>query len=84
MKSHMPMVASEFGDYNFHGYSVLKLGNQPDGNPSPYGIQATLNFASAKDFEAALGAKAEKVLGDIPNFSDKGPILMVGEMVGKS
>ena len=80
----MPMVQSEFGPYNFHGYSVLKLGNQPDGNPSPYGIQATLNFASQEDFKAALRATAEKVLGDVPNFSDKGPVLMMGEMVGKT
>lgn len=82
LKSHMPMVAEEFGPYNFKGYSVLKLNGTPDPNtPSPYSVQATLNFASTKDFEEALGAKAEKVLGDIPNFSNKGPVLMVGDQL---
>ena len=80
LKSHMPMVQEQFGPYNFRGYSVLKLVGTPDPNTkSPYSVQATLNFDSVKDFEAALGATAEKVLGDVPNFSNKGPELMIGE-----
>ena len=26
-----------------------------------------------------MGVTAEKVLGDVPNFSNKGPTLMIGE-----
>jgi uncharacterized protein (TIGR02118 family) len=80
LKTHMPMVQEEFGPYNFEGYSVLKLVGTPDpSTKSPYTVQATLNFKSVKDFQEALGAKAEKVLGDVPNFSNKGPTLMIGE-----
>jgi len=83
LSTHMPMVQKEFGPYNFEGYSVLKLNGTPDpSQPSPYSVQATLNFASVQDFEAALKATAEKVLGDVPNFSNKGPVLMIGEKVG--
>jgi hypothetical protein len=39
---------------------------------SPYSIQAPLHFKSVKDFHDALGATGEKVLGDVPNFSNKG------------
>ena len=80
LKSHMPMVQEQFGPYGFEGYSVLKFVGTPDPNTqSPYSVQATLNFKSIKDFQEALGATGEKVLGDVPNFSNKWPTLMIGE-----
>lgn len=80
LKSHMPMVAEEFGPYNFQGYSVLKLIGTPDPNTKPeYSMQATLQFKSIEDFRKALGDKAVKVLGDVPNFSNKEPMLMIGQ-----
>ena len=82
IKSHMPMVQEQFGPYGFEGYQVLKLVGTPDpSQPSPYTIQATLNFKSQQDFEEALKNTAEKVLGDVPNFSNKGPVLMIGDKV---
>lgn len=82
LKTHMPLVQQQFGPYGFQGYSVLKLNGTPDPNKkAPYSIQATLLFDSAKDFEAALGATAETVLGDVPNFSNKEPLLIIGEKV---
>ena len=85
MKSHMPMVAEQFKPYNFKGYSVLKLvGTPAPDQPSPFNIQATLNFSKVEDFQNALKATGEKVMGDVPNFSNKGPTLMIGEFVGAS
>jgi uncharacterized protein (TIGR02118 family) len=80
LKSHMPLVAEEFGPYNFEGYSVLKLVGTPDPNTkSEYSVQATLNFKTVEDFQKALGDKAPKVLSDVPNFSNKDPMIMVGQ-----
>jgi hypothetical protein len=63
----------------FEGYSVLKFVSTPDPNTqSPYSVQATLNVKSIKDFQEVLGA-TDKVLGDVPNFSNKGPTLMIVE-----
>ena|SRR5947209_2999965 len=77
LKAHMPMVQEQFGLYGFDGYSVLKFVGAPD--LDTYSVQATLNFKSIKDFQEALGATGEKVLGDVPNFSNKRPMLMIGE-----
>ena len=44
-------------------------------------MQCSLEFDTVENFQKALGAKAEKVLGDVPNFSNKGPELLVGEEV---
>lgn len=80
LKTHMPMVAEEWGPYNFEGYSVLKLVGTPDPKTkSEYSVQATLHFKSVEDFHAAAAAKGPKVLGDVPNFSNKEPMLMIGE-----
>lgn len=75
LNSHMPMVAEEFGPYNFQGYSVLKLIGTPDPNTkAEYSVQATLHFKSIAEFGIALSEKAPKVLGDVPNFSNKEPM----------
>jgi len=80
---HMPLVAEQFGPYNFKGYSVCRIKGIPQQDktmdPGPYSVQALLNFDSLADFQAALEASAEKVMADVPNFSNKPPTLLVGE-----
>ena len=80
---HMPLVAEQFGPYNFKGYSVCRIKGIPKPDmtmdPGPYSVQALLNFDSLADFQAALEASAEKVMGDVPNFSNKSPTLLIGE-----
>jgi len=80
--SHMPMVASEFKEFGFKGYRVLKFLGTPDPNTkSPYSVQCSLEFDTVENFTKALQAKASVVLGDVPNFSNKGPELLIGEEV---
>jgi uncharacterized protein (TIGR02118 family) len=83
LATHMPMVAEQFGPYNFKGYSVCKIKGIPKPDktmdPGPYSVQALLNFDSLQDFQAALGATGEKVMGDVPNFSNQSPTLLIGE-----
>lgn len=64
------------------GYRVLKFLGTPDPSvKSPYSVQCSLEFDTVENFQKALAAKAEKVLGDVPNFSNKGPELLVGKEV---
>jgi uncharacterized protein (TIGR02118 family) len=83
LSTHMPMVAEQMAPYNFKGYSVCKIKGIPKPDktmdPSPYSVQALLNFDSLADFQAALRDTAEKVLGDVPNFSNQSPTLLIGE-----
>jgi len=81
LTTYMPMVAQELTPFNFHGYSVLKLGAAPDGKPSPYAVQATLYFDSPDDFKRALETSYAKITADVPKFSKHSAMWMVGEEV---
>jgi len=84
LSSHMPMVLEKFGPHGMTGYRVLKLTGTASGDPAPYSIQATLMFKDEEGYQTALKNEAGPVLGDIPNFSDKNPILITGDVVGGS
>lgn len=65
-------------------YRVANLVGTATGAESPYSIQCTLEFGTVEEFKKALEAEAGPVLGDVPNFSNKDPILIIGEIVGGS
>jgi len=80
LSSHMPMVQSKWGPAGMTGYSVLKFAPG-----APYAIQATLNFKSLADFQAAAGGEhTADILADVKNFSDKEPTLMPAEVEGSA
>lgn len=80
LKTHMPLVQKRWSSYGLQSWKVLKFGDD-----TPYCVQATLEFDSMDSFQkAASGEEAKEVLGDIPNFSDKEPAIMPGEIVGTS
>jgi len=81
--THMPLVAKEFGPYGFKGYRVIKfIGTPQPGVESPYSIQCSLEFDTPDQVTEALKATGAKVLGDVPNFSNKDAILLIGDVVG--
>lgn len=76
----MPLVQKHWGQYGLQSWKVLKFGDD-----APYCVQATLEWGSLSEFQkAATSDSAKEVLGDVPNFSDKDPILMSGDVVGTS
>ncbi len=67
------------------GYQVSEDLKTPDpSQPSPYSVLCLLFFNDESGFQEALKAKGEKVLGDIPNFSDKAPVLIGGKNIASS
>ncbi len=80
MSTHMPLVQKNWGSYGLKSWKVLQFDNE-----QPYCVQATLEWNTADDFgKAAQGPEAKEVLGDIPNFADKDPVIMPGSIVGTS
>lgn len=76
----MPLVHETWKPEGLKAWKVVEL---PD--DQPYKIQAVLEFESLDAFKAAAGgAGAKKVMGDIPNFSDKQPVFLTGDVVGSS
>ncbi|EEU36657.1 uncharacterized protein NECHADRAFT_51984 [Fusarium vanettenii 77-13-4] len=77
IKSHMPLVAASWGSAGLLSWEILNFTAD-----APYQVQATLKWKSIADFEAAAASPAaEKVFGDIKNFTSAEPILLKGDVV---
>ena len=80
MSTHMPLVQKKWGEFGLNSWKVVKFGDD-----APYCVQATLEWGDVSEFnKAANSDSAKEVLGDIPNFSDKDPVIMPGDVVGTS
>lgn len=76
----MPLVQKHWASYGLTSWKVLKFNDD-----SPYCVQATLEFESMEAFQkAGASQEAGTVMGDIPNFCDKQPTILPGEVVGTS
>jgi uncharacterized protein (TIGR02118 family) len=49
------------------------------GQPPPFVLMAHFLFDSLPDFQAAFGPHAATVMGDLPNYSDIAPTLVISE-----
>ena len=80
-KTHMPLVMDTWGSEGMTGYKVVKMAGTATGDAAPYTVLALLHFQSLQQFQtAAQGPNAQKVMGDIPNFSNKEPVILIGEV----
>ena len=78
---HMPMVASLLGE-SLKGYEIDKglSGRTPD-DPIPYLAIGYLYFESVSAFQNSFGPHAEKIRGDVPNYTNIQPILQISEVI---
>lgn len=78
---HVPMVGGLLGD-SVKGATVEKgLGGAAPGSPSAYAAMGNLYFASMDSFENSFGPNAEKIMGDLPNFTNIEPIVQISEVM---
>ncbi|MUH37468.1 EthD family reductase [Zobellia amurskyensis] len=50
-------------------------------DPAPYVVIANLLFDSLESFQESFGANAEKILGDLPNFTNAKPQVQISKVV---
>ena len=75
--THVPMVGALLGDF-LKGATVEKgLGGAAPGSTAPYAGMGNMYFDSVEDFGNAFGPNAEKIMGDLPNFTNIEPIIQV-------
>jgi len=78
MKNHIPMVQELIGDA-LKEVRIYKGGPGPDGSPAGIITFASLFFDSVESFGEAFGPHAEKIMGDIPNFTNVQPAVQIDE-----
>jgi uncharacterized protein (TIGR02118 family) len=79
--THAPLVAGLLGDA-LKGTTVEKgLAGAAPGSPAVYIAMGNMYFNSMEEYEKAFGANAEKIISDMPNFTNSQPIVQVSEVM---
>ncbi|TXN35649.1 EthD family reductase [Flagellimonas hymeniacidonis] len=78
---HMPMVARVLGD-SLKLYTIDKgiSGRTPD-EPIPYLAIGYLYFDKLSAYQNSFGPNAEKIVGDIPNYTNIQPVVQISEVL---
>ena len=85
LKTHMPLVKKHWASFGLQGYTVTQAQPGPDGAKPQYSVLATLIWEKGENVAKAMGDQPSVgvIMGDIPNFSNKQPIFISGDVVGK-
>lgn len=79
--THMPLVKSLLGAALLR-YTVDRgLAGGAPGQPAPFVGGCDLFFASVDAFQAAFGPHMAEIMGDLPNYTDREPIVQISEVV---
>jgi uncharacterized protein (TIGR02118 family) len=79
--THLPMVGNLLGD-SLKGATVEKgLGGAAPGTTAPFACMGNMYFDSVSDFQNAFGPNAEKIMGDLPNFTNIEPVIQISEVM---
>lgn len=80
VEKHMPMVADLLKPMKFYKIDKGIGGRTPD-EPVPYLAIGYLYFDKLSDYQESFGANAQKILGDIPNYTNTQPVLQISQVV---
>ena len=79
--THVPMVAGLLGDA-VKGATVEKgLGGGSPDSHATYAAMGNLYFNTMESFEKSFGPNTEKIMGDLPNFTNSEPTIQISEVM---
>ena len=79
---HLPLAGSIMEPHGVTNVEVANFAQGPDGAAPPYQVMFSVYFASASGLQAALAdPRMSDIMGDVPNYYDGRPDLMLGEVV---
>jgi uncharacterized protein (TIGR02118 family) len=81
INKHMPLVAILLGDALKASTIEKGLGGAAPGSSAPFAGMGNMYFDSVQDFGKAFGPNAEKIMGDLPNFTNIEPVVQISEVV---
>jgi conserved hypothetical protein len=78
---HMPMIASLLGD-SLKRFEIDKgIGGRTPNDPIPYLAIGYLYFDKLSAYQNSFKTHAEKIRGDVPNYTNIQPILQISEVL---
>lgn len=80
-QKHMPMLDSLFGDTLKHIAIDQGIAGRTPDEPIPYLAVGYLYFDTLADYEKVFGPNAEKIISDIPNYTNIQPVIQISEIV---
>ena len=78
---HVAMVAGLLGDAVVAATVEKGIGSGVPGAPSAYIAMGNLYFKTMTSFEKSFGPNAEKIMADLPNYTDIEPIIQISEVM---
>jgi uncharacterized protein (TIGR02118 family) len=79
--THMPLVKARMGA-NCKFYTVDKgIGGGTPGAPAAYISMGHIFCESIEAFQAGFGPHAQEIMADIPNYTDRTPVVQMSEVV---
>lgn len=82
MATHIPLVDEKFRPFGLKGWRVLKSIGTPLGGNARFKVIVTFDFDTADQFRAAMAAEGADILSDLPNFTNKEPLIEVCDVLG--
>jgi uncharacterized protein (TIGR02118 family) len=79
---HTPLVTEVMGPHGLTNVEVVTIGPNPDGTRPAYQVMFSAYFDSPSALQSAMQSpRMAEVLGDIQNYYDGMPDVMIGEVV---
>lgn len=78
--THMALVAEHMGPHTTSAQASKGLGGGGPDAPAPFHAIATIVFSDHAAMDAAMAVSAP-VMGDVPNFTNVRPTIMIGEVL---
>jgi uncharacterized protein (TIGR02118 family) len=80
-EKHMPLVKQRMGKY-LKSYGIDKgVGGGASGEAPAFLAIGHLFCESPADFQAGFGPHVKEIMGDIPNYTDVSPTVLVSEII---
>jgi len=81
VKNHGQLLKDLLGDAMVSSDVNFGIAGGSPEETAPYIVIANLIFESMESFQQSFGANAEKIIGDLPNFTNAKPSVQISEIV---
>ena len=79
--THLPLVGELLGDYLKAATVEKGIGGAAPGSTAPFAGMGNMYYDSIEDFGNAFGPNADKIMADLPNFTNIEPIIQISEVM---